>query len=268
MAMSTSESLLMLPQAARLLQRAASLSVATLVAAITLVAVVFLGRGLSGALLYALDFTAALIAGAGVGIAAAVLRRLVLAFVVPTALRRALLRAIVASAAMLVVALSLSPMTNLSLVALWIPVIAAEAFWWVTPAEESAGTIRLFPASITSASRLSSSPALAQEPPAFCRPSPSENLLQEFTRVQGDGVEIIGGRVAIRFAAQEQTAVLHLSFCPPLASDPVVAVRTLAADSVVVKAAECRSYGLRLEAKRGREVAAPLLVRVEYEARG
>jgi hypothetical protein len=64
----------------------------------------------------------------------------------------------------------------------------------------------------------------------------------------------------------EQTAVLHLAFCPPLESDPEVEVAALDGEGVAVRTTECRSYGLRIEAKRGRQAASAASVLIEIAA--
>jgi hypothetical protein len=74
--------------------------------------------------------------------------------------------------------------------------------------------------------------------------------------------------VRIDFAPQEQVAALHLAFCPPLGSDPEIELETVDADEITVRATECRSYGVRLEAKRGRDTASAASVLVRLEAVG
>jgi hypothetical protein len=77
---------------------------------------------------------------------------------------------------------------------------------------------------------------------------------------------MITGTARIEFAAGERTATLHVAFCPALENDPDLDIEAVEAEGVTIRATDCRSYGLRLEARRGRNSAAPLGVLVEFEA--
>jgi hypothetical protein len=221
------------------------LLVATLAAAITLVTIYLLARRLGGALVAPLDFTPALIAGLLLALGTWSLRRLVLA-ILPE--QPKWLHGISIVTWLLVVGLTLSGTSSLAVLALWLPVIATEACWRVLPLEASTTEQVLPPARLAA-----SSPA---------------QIVQQLTRTLEDGQEIVRGTARIEFASGEQTTAAHVAFCPPLAHDPKVELDEVEADGVTIRAAECRSYGLRLEARRKRDTTQPLAVYVNFEAVG
>jgi hypothetical protein len=136
-----------------------------------------------------------------------------------------------------------------------LPIIAAEIAWWTMDRE----------------------PHRAVEPPPSSH-SREENrsgrvetddrsLVHRFTRSRDGNAERIIGEANVRFAADEQNAILHLIFAPPLAAVPTVSVQSLD-ENISVKSTECRPYGARIEARRGRSSAEPLTVRIRYEVQG
>jgi hypothetical protein len=217
--------------------------VVALAAALTLVVLYLLARRLSGALVAPLDFVPALALGLLIAFGTWSMRQLALG-VVPE--QPKLLVGICAMTWLLVAGLTLSGTSPLAGLALWLPVIATEAYWRVVPPDVV---------------RLAGDQTARREE----RPSPSE-VVQQFTRTREEGCEQISGIVRMEFAAGEQTAAQHVAFCPPLQSDPEVEIEAVALNDVTVRAAECRSYGLRLEGRRGRDTAQPLTVLVSFEA--
>lgn len=214
---------------------AARLSFGILLVSLTFVALVVLLRRVSGALVAPLDFFPALAMGLLIALGTWLLRRLAM-LIIPE--QPMLLVGICGITWVLVIALTLSGSSPLAVLALWLPVIATEAYWRAVPLQ--AGTRkrnRLGPA-----------------------------VVQQLTRIHQGGCERITGTVRIDFAPSEQTAAQHIAFCPPLESDPEVEIEEAEQNGVTIRATDCRSYGLRLEARRGRDTAEPLTVLVKFEA--
>lgn len=216
----------------------------TLAGTLGLAALYLIARRLSGALVAPLDFVPALAIGLLIAFGTWSLRRLALTTISE---QPRMVIGIIAFTWLLVVGLTLSGTSSLAVLALWLPVIATEAYWQVAGASPAPPLPR-FPAS-----QLSSSPAAP------------ETLFQQLTRSREDGQEFVRGTARIEFASGEQTAALHLAFCPPLASDPQVEADVVDADGISIRATDRRSYGIRLEARR-KDTAAPLTVLVSFEA--
>jgi hypothetical protein len=224
----------------------ARLSLGTFLAAVGIVAFVLVLRRASGALVSPLGFFPALGIGCLLAAGTWMLRRLVLALM-PDQPR--LVSGVTVITWTLVVAMTLSHTGPLAILALWLPVISTEAYWHVVPYHEP------------------SSPASAVSHPLPGSPAPPpESLIQQLTRVRENGCERVNGKARIDFAAGEQTTALHVAFSPPLAKDPSVAAEAPDVEGITIRATECRTYGLRLEVKRGRDVATPLTVLVQFEA--
>jgi hypothetical protein len=214
----------------------------TLVATLALAALFLSARRLGGALTTPPEFVRALAIGATIAIASWLLRYAAEKISDPQSQR--LILAITIITWMIVATLTLSRMSPLAILALWLPVIAGEAAWRVLPRDRAAEP----------GSRGAGEQGREMPP----------DVVQQLTRVRRNGVEIITALASIEFAPQEQTSALHLAFCPPLDRDPQVRVE--AADSAVaVRATECRSYGVRIEGKR-RDANAAASVRVRVEA--
>lgn len=218
----------------------------TLAGTLGLVALYLVARRLGGALVAPLDFIPALAIGLLTAFGSWSLRRRAVA-VAPEQPR--LETGITVLTWLLVVAMTLAGTSPLAVLALWLPVIAAEALWRVVPHHEA------------------SSPARVVSPlhPDSTEPPP-ESLVQQLTRFRQNGQDRISGKARIELAAGEQTAALHVAFCPPLGDDPEVEIEAVEAEGVTIRATDCRSYGLRLEARRGRVSNVPLQVLVRFEA--
>lgn len=211
--------------------------------AITLVTFYLLVRRLSGALVIPLDFVPALVTGLLLSLGTWSLRRLAMV-AVPE--QPKLLIGICAVAWLLVTGLTLSGTSPLAGLALWLPVIATEAYWRAVPMESGGQA---------------GEQAVRRE-----ENQTTSEVVQQLTRTREEGCERVSGTARIEFEPGEQTAAQHIAICPPLPSDPEVELETADADGVTIRATDCRSYGLRLEARRGRDTAEPLTVLVRFEA--
>lgn len=236
------------------LASASRLYVATVLVTVALVVAVLLARRLSGALVVPLDFIPALAAGLLLGVSTWLARRAVLAVAPSPRWSHGLVLATAAATWLLVLALTLSNMSPLAILALWLPMIGVEIAWWQRIGRVGDGE---------SGRVGDNSPPL----PLSLSPPHSPSLLQQFTRTRDDASEIISGTARIDFASGEQTAALHLAFCPPLGSDPEIEAEADEAE-VEIRVTESRTYGMRLEAKRSRDTAGALSIVVQFEARG
>lgn len=246
--MSNSTAPPLLRSSASSLASLARLILTTLLATLALVALFLIVRRLSGALLVPLDFLPALATGLLIAAGTWTLRRVAAASGASEFDLQRWLLLITIITWVLVVAITLARMNPLAIFALWLPVITAEAAWRVLPRDA-------FP--FPPAPLLPSSAALPTDP----------TIVQQLTRTrQADG-ELIRGVAQLHFAAGEQTASLHLAFCPPLAADPQVDVKGIDAGTITLRTTESRSYGVRIEGRRRREeTAKPLTLLVQVEA--
>ena len=118
----------------------------------------------------------------------------------------------------------------------------------------------------------SASSTLVEPAPPSCgapllRFSKGNVLTQWMTRsVESGGCESIEGAVRLGFAAGAKKSVAHVAFWPPLCAAPNFDCHLLDDAAVRVKAAEVRSYGVRIEAQRT-ETEAEQTVEVAFSAR-
>lgn len=97
---------------------------------------------------------------------------------------------------------------------------------------------------------------------------PSEDLLFSQTRVQcPGGRERVEGWFRVHFAAGESSAVVHLSFCPPLKGVPAVQFVQIEGEEVRITPTLTEPFGVRVEIKRnGSEYPESKSVRVCFFA--
>ena len=228
---------------------------AAIVGVVGFVALLLLARRLSGALSQPLEFGPALSVALLLAGSTWLLRLAAIRLAVNEWQRQALVVTITAMTWTTVVALTLSNMSPLAVLALWLPVVAAEIAWRVLPRAEREGSRG---AGEQGSRRAGETGVSATALPA--------NVLQQLARVRDGDVERVSGVVRLDFAAEEQTTALHLAFSPPLAREPRLELAAIDAAGVTVRATDCRAYGVRLEAKRGREAGSELSVLVKLTA--
>lgn len=101
--------------------------------------------------------------------------------------------------------------------------------------------------------------------------SPAENsakISQWMSRTLADdgAGETIEGVVMAEFAAGQKTAVVHLSFVPPLAAIPEIECEPPAAADVRLRTASVQTYGARIEARRGESIESEARIEIAYAA--
>ena len=94
--------------------------------------------------------------------------------------------------------------------------------------------------------------------------APPANLVQQLTRQRDKtGGETLHALAEAAIPAGDRVAVLHLAFCPPLASVPQLTAHAIDADDAEVKITTAESYGARLEVRLPKTAAQPRWVLIE-----
>lgn len=99
-------------------------------------------------------------------------------------------------------------------------------------------------------------------------PETSGNVSQWMSRTLADDgeSETIEGVVTVHFAAGQKTAIVHLSFLPPLASTPEIDCEPQDAADVRLRTAAVQTYGARIEARRTDSLETTARVEIAYSA--
>ncbi len=100
---------------------------------------------------------------------------------------------------------------------------------------------------LTPPAELSDHAASISQELALCE---SEDALQTMTRRQEPDAEIVEGVLRVEFHDSQRETVIHVSFCPPLASRPEVELEDLDGNAWDLKIAACYPFGLRLAVRR------------------
>jgi len=74
-------------------------------------------------------------------------------------------------------------------------------------------------------------------------------LVQQLTRTLEGNRESIHALVRAEIGANDRLAVVHLSFCPPLAAPPQLSAHPLDADEADVRITQAETFGARLEVR-------------------
>jgi hypothetical protein len=88
-------------------------------------------------------------------------------------------------------------------------------------------------------------------------------LVQQLTRVREGDRESLHALVRAEIPGGDRLAVLHLSFCPPLAEAPELTAHAVDADGAEVRVTQVETFGARIEVRLPRDEAAPRSVLVE-----
>jgi hypothetical protein len=88
-------------------------------------------------------------------------------------------------------------------------------------------------------------------------------LVQQVTRVREGERESLHALVRADIAGGDRLAVLHLSFCPPLAEALELTAHAVDAENVEVRVTQAEMFGARIEVRLPREEAEPRGVMVE-----
>jgi hypothetical protein len=151
---------------------------------------------------------------------------------------------------------------NLTWMMLLLPWAAADLYWWCTrfepPPPIAVETIEI----PVPAHPLTPSPLVPTAEHATAS-EVEEGLVASQKMICTESYELITGVMQIQFQAEQQTAVVHVPFHPPLSHDPEIIAE---ADDCQVRVTEARTYGMRLEVKRANADLAPASVQLNYEA--
>lgn len=91
---------------------------------------------------------------------------------------------------------------------------------------------------------------------------PAARPTQTWTRTSAEGVESIEAEIAVRFAAGERQVFVHLPIQPSLPSTPAVECEPVDSADIELQVELATPFGVRLLARRSREIAAPLTTSV------
>jgi hypothetical protein len=88
-------------------------------------------------------------------------------------------------------------------------------------------------------------------------------LVQQMTRVREGDRESLHALMRAEIPSGDRLAVLHLSFCPPLAEAPELTAHAVDAENAEVRVMQAETFGARIEVRLPREEATPRSVMVE-----
>jgi 8-oxo-dGTP diphosphatase len=140
-------------------------------------------------------------------------------------------------------ALSLPATSPAALAALWLLLLAEEAFaWWPAGGR------------------------LKRPAPPAAKPVGDE-VLQQLTRTRAaDGTETISGVLRVPLEAGQRTANVHVAFCPPLGQAPRIEVQQRGGPEVRIKTGQLLPYGARLDLKLAEPLETSDAVVLEFSA--
>ena len=94
-----------------------------------------------------------------------------------------------------------------------------------------------------------------------------ESVMQWMQRSRpAPGEERIDGMTRVEFAPGEKQIAVHVAFCPPLPTVPVVTCELLDDADVRLRVTTVQTYGVRIEAKRSSDIGEALAVAVRFSA--
>ncbi|MGW8256970.1 MAG: hypothetical protein ACWGMZ_05755 [Thermoguttaceae bacterium] len=248
------------------------------------VALFFVWRRLSGALISALPAVLLITAGLLVAMMALGIRVLHRS----TRLRRANLLAnflfdvlICASTMIFGAAVTLPESNGWAMLVFWL-FLATGEFWawrpwagqthWISRRGDKQNRLRpirvdathptlLHPVATTNATA-----ALDQFSTSVC--APAEHITQQLIRsVERDGSDVLSGWLRLSFTSGQRLGHIHLAFCPPFAQAPELTVSQLDGPQARIKVAQLLPYGVRLDLKLSAFSLEPTSVLLKFAAR-
>lgn len=189
-------------------------------------------RRLAGALIEPPGGSVLVITSLGLASAAALLRCLAksgISFLLPGI-----------SAVLLLAALTLPGTPTWGIAIAWLVLIVGEAMSWLVYLQPQRGGDRLALTSPRSAADVSDTIDEPDMPPG---------LVQRLTRIRENDRESLHALLQCEVAAQDQMAVVHLAFCPPLAARPKLTAHALDSGDVQVRITQVESFGARIEVR-------------------
>jgi hypothetical protein len=131
------------------------------------------------------------------------------------------------------------------------PALGIAAAWFVLIGQESAGWLlrrQTFRRAVSQASDELEIPA---------------GLVQQLTRVREADRESIHALVSAEYAPLDSLAIVHIAFCPPLASRPTLTAHAVDADVTDVRITQAETFGVRIEIRRPHVTPQPQSVVIE-----
>ena len=120
----------------------------------------------------------------------------------------------------------------------WLTIVAAEVAWWLprqSRARPVAADVRRETSNVSLDDELGSEPFL---PPG---------TVQQLTRSEEHGNEVIYGLLRAQFEVGERLQQLHVAFCPPLAEQPDMQAFVAEGPGATVRISQLETFGARLD---------------------
>jgi hypothetical protein len=96
--------------------------------------------------------------------------------------------------------------------------------------------------------------------------SDEAQLTQWMSRRDTDDTEVIEGWMRVTFQTGQREATLHVSFCPPLSSAPIIETEDIEGSDVEIRVASAFPFGLRMTVRRSSALNEPLIARIGFFA--
>ena len=95
----------------------------------------------------------------------------------------------------------------------------------------------------------------------------SPEVIRRIERTRGPaGEDICRGQIRSEFFPGQRTAEIHLEFCPPFHTSPVLHIEQIEGPEALVKATQVLPYGARLEVRLARSGSERFETRIEFSA--
>ena len=158
------------------------------------------------------------------------------------------------AAVVMLASITLPGTPALAIAIAWVVLVSAEAASWLAFA--NARFIRFRQFGLRRANH--SEPAVADEEPQI-----PAGLVQKLTRVCEGDRESIHVLANADILEGDRRAVVHVSFCPPLASRPELTAHAMDADDVEVRLTQAESFGARVEIRAKQDQPGPRSILIE-----
>jgi hypothetical protein len=164
---------------------------------------------------------------------------------------------------LLLVTIALPGTPALHVLALCFPWAAAEAYWWCVQREALAAVpLSHAPREALAAPEPHQASAAEEE----LEPDDAERkLIASQRHYSTSSYELVQGTLSVVCQPDEQTAVVHIPFHPPLQHDPEL-IAEVAEPGWTIRVTDVRAFGARLEVRRRTPSPAPSTLQLTYEA--
>ena len=162
-------------------------------------------------------------------------------------------------------ALSLPGSVPWTVALLWFLVVSEEGAWWLADSLAlQAGQQRQATANRSTLVSDSND----NQPRLDLTSEVASDMTQQMTRMRdAKGSELVFGQTRAEFTPGERSQIIHLAFCPPLASDPYITVRHAGGPSAAITIAQAETFGARFDIRLAATARQLESVMIEFETR-